>query len=228
MGKRIRTLKENIDSERLYALGEALEMVRSSSNVKFTESVDVAVQLGVDPRKSDQIVRGIVTLPQGTGRTVRVAVFCKDEKAEEAKKAGADIVGCEDLAEKVMKSQIDFDHCIATPDVMIIVGKLGKILGPKGLMPNPKLGSVTRDVGAAVRAAKGGQISFRTDKSGIVHAAVGKADFSAARLEENMRAFIGALSREKPSGVKGSYFRKIILNSTMGPAIRVDLAILSG
>ncbi len=227
-GKRLRALRKEMDEARLYAPKEALAMLRSSATAKFTESVDIAVQLGVDPNKSDQVVRGVVTLPKGTGKTVRVAVFCKDDRAEEARKAGADIVGCEDLAEKVTQSQIDFDRCIATPDVMIIVGKLGKILGPKGLMPNPKLGSVTTDIAGAVKAAKGGQVAFRADRSGIVHAALGKADFGTDDLEENFRAFMDALTREKPAAVKGTYLRKIVLNSTMGPSIKVDLAALSG
>ena len=226
-GKRIRNAAEGIDRNKLYPLTEAVDMVKARASAKFDETVEVAMNLGVDPRHADQMVRGVVELPNGTGRTVRVAVFAKGDKAEEAKKAGADIVGAEDLVETVQKGEIDFDRCIATPDMMGLVGRLGKVLGPRGLMPNPRVGTVTPDVAAAVASAKGGAVEFRVEKAGIVHAGVGKASFDAKALEENIRAFTSAVSKAKPSGAKGTYLKKIAISSTMGPGVKVDLATVS-
>ena len=226
-GKRIRNAAEGIDRNKLYPLTEAVDMVKARASAKFDETVEVAMNLGVDPRHADQMVRGVVELPNGTGRTVRVAVFAKGDKAEEARKAGADIVGAEDLVETVQKGEIDFDRCIATPDMMGLVGRLGKVLGPRGLMPNPRVGTVTPDVAAAVASAKGGAVEFRVEKAGIVHAGVGKASFDAKALEENIRAFTSAVSKAKPSGAKGTYLKKIAISSTMGPGVKVDLATVS-
>ena len=225
-GKRTRNALEGIDRKKLYPLTEAVEMVKQRANAKFDETVEVALNLGVDPRHADQMVRGVVELPNGTGRSVRVAVFAKGDKAEEAKKAGADIVGAEDLVETVQKGEINFDRCIATPDMMALVGRLGKVLGPRGMMPNPRVGTVTPDVAAAVGAAKGGAVEFRVEKAGIIHAGVGKASFDAKALEENIRAFASAVSRAKPSGAKGTYMKKIAISSSMGPGVKVDLASL--
>ena len=225
-GKRIRNAIEGIDRNKLYSLTEAVEMVKERAKAKFDETIEVAMNLGVDPRHADQMVRGVVELPNGTGRDVRVAVFAKGDKAEEAKKAGADIVGAEDLVETVQKGEIDFDRCIATPDMMGLVGRLGKVLGPRGLMPNPRVGTVTPDVAAAVASAKGGSVEFRVEKAGIVHAGVGKASFDAKALEENIRAFTTAVSKAKPSGAKGTYLKKIAISSTMGPGVKVDMASL--
>jgi len=218
---------QSVDRFKQYALNEAVSLVKGNAVTKFDETVEIAVNLGVDPRHADQMVRGMVTLPNGTGRTVRVAVFAKDDNVELAKEAGADIVGAEDLAEKIQNGEIEFDRCIATPDMMSIVGKLGKVLGPRGLMPNPKLGSVTKDVAEAVRAAKGGQVEFRVEKAGVIHAGIGKASFSEQALSENVTAFIGAINKAKPSGVKGSFMKKVALSSTMGPGIKVDISTLS-
>ena len=226
-GKRIRNAAEGIDRKKLYSLAEAISMVKERASAKFDETIEVAMNLGVDPRHAGQMVRGVVELPNGTGRTVRVAVFAKGDKAEEAKKAGADIVGAEDLVETVQKGEIDFDRCIATPDMMGLVGRLGKVLGPRGLMPNPRVGTVTPDVAAAVASAKGGAVEFRVEKAGIVHAGVGKASFDAKALEENIRAFTSAVSKAKPSGAKGTYLKKIAISSTMGPGVKVDLATVS-
>ena len=226
-GKRIENAAQTVDRMKQYALNEAVLLVKSNAAAKFDETIEIAVNLGVDPRHADQMVRGMVTLPNGTGRKVRVAVFAKDENVELAKEAGADIVGAEDLAEKVQGGEIEFDRCIATPDMMAIVGKLGKVLGPRGLMPNPKLGSVTRDVAEAVRAAKGGQVEFRVEKAGVIHAGVGKASFSEQALSENVTAFIDAINKAKPSGVKGSFMKKVALSSTMGPGIKLDISTLS-
>jgi len=226
-GKRIENATQTVDRMKQYALNEAVLLVKSNAAAKFDETIEIAVNLGVDPRHADQMVRGMVTLPNGTGRKVRVAVFAKDENVELAKEAGADIVGAEDLAEKVQGGEIEFDRCIATPDMMAIVGKLGKVLGPRGLMPNPKLGSVTRDVAEAVRAAKGGQVEFRVEKAGVIHAGVGKASFSEQALSENVTAFIDAINKAKPSGVKGSFMKKVALSSTMGPGIKLDISTLS-
>ena len=226
-GKRIENAAQTVDRMKQYALNEAVLLVKSNAAAKFDETIEIAGSLGVDPRHADQMVRGMVTLPNGTGRKVRVAVFAKDENVELAKEAGADIVGAEDLAEKVQGGEIEFDRCIATPDMMAIVGKLGKVLGPRGLMPNPKLGSVTRDVAEAVRAAKGGQVEFRVEKAGVIHAGVGKASFSEQALSENVTAFIDAINKAKPSGVKGSFMKKVALSSTMGPGIKLDISTLS-
>ena len=226
-GKRIENAAQTVDRMKQYALNEAVLLVKSNAAAKFDETIEIAVNLGVDPRHAAQMVRGMETLPNGTGRKVRVAVFAKDENVELAKEAGADIVGAEDLAEKVQGGEIEFDRCIATPDMMAIVGKLGKVLGPRGLMPNPKLGSVTRDVAEAVRAAKGGQVEFRVEKAGVIHAGVGKASFSEQALSENVTAFIDAINKAKPSGVKGSFMKKVALSSTMGPGIKLDISTLS-
>ena len=226
-GKRMENAAQTVDRMKQYALNEAVLLVKGNAAAKFDETIEIAVNLGVDPRHADQMVRGMVTLPNGTGRSVRVAVFAKDENVELAKEAGADIVGAEDLAERVQSGEIEFDRCIATPDMMAIVGKLGKVLGPRGLMPNPKLGSVTRDVAEAVRAAKGGQVEFRVEKAGVIHAGVGKASFSEQALSENVTAFINAINKAKPSGVKGSFMKKVALSSTMGPGIKLDISTLS-
>jgi large subunit ribosomal protein L1 len=226
-GKRYSQAREGIDVNAVYALEDAVKMIKERAVAKFDESIEIAMNLGVDPRHSDQNVRDVVVLPNGTGRSVRVAVFAKGDKAEEAQGAGADLVGADDLAEKVTAGQIEFDRCIATPDMMPVVGKLGKILGPRGLMPNPKLGTVTNDVTEAVQAAKGGQVQFRAEKAGIVHAGVGKASFSNEALLENVRAFVNAVNRAKPSGSKGTYIKKLSLSSTMGPSVKVDVASLS-
>lgn len=226
-GKRLSKAREGIDVNAFYALEDAVKMIKERAVAKFDESIEIAMNLGVDPRHADQNVRDAVLLPNGTGRSVRVAVFAKGDKAEEAQGAGADLVGADDLAEKVTSGQIDFERCIATPDMMPVVGKLGKILGPRGLMPNPKLGTVTNDVAEAVQAAKGGQVQFRAEKAGILHAGVGKASFSEDALLENVRAFVDAVSRAKPSGAKGTYIKKVSLSSTMGPSVKVDVASLS-
>ncbi len=225
-GKRIRAAYGLVDRSRAYPLEEALELVKKTATAKFDETVELAVNLGVDPRHADQMVRGMVTLPHGTGKTVRVAVFARGAKAEEAKAAGADIVGAEDLAERIQQGEIDFDRCIATPDMMPLVGRLGRILGPRGLMPNPKLGTVTQDVAEAVKAAKAGQVQFRVERAGIVHAGIGKVSFPTEALVENARALADALNRAKPSGVKGTYFRRAHVSSTMGPGIEVQVPTL--
>jgi large subunit ribosomal protein L1 len=227
-GKRLKEGREGIDRDRLYDLDEAIKMVKQCCSAKFDETLELAINLGLDPRHADQNLRGTVQLPNGTGKSIRVAVFAKEGKADEAREAGADIVGAEDLAEKIQGGEMDFDRCIATPDMMSVVGRLGRVLGPRGLMPNPKLGTVTMDVGEAVRAAKGGQVEFRAEKAGIVHAGVGKASFPEAALMENIRAFVGAISRAKPSGAKGTYIRRVSLSSSMGPGLKVDVASLSG
>lgn len=226
-GKRLKSARELIDREKYYTLDEAVGLIKTNASSKFDETIEIAVNLGVDPRHSDQMVRGMVTLPNGTGRNVRVAVFAKGDNVDLAKQAGADIVGAEELAEEVQKGNIDFDRCIATPDMMSVVGKLGKVLGPRGLMPNPKLGTVTKEVAEAVQAAKGGQIEFRVEKAGVIHAGVGKASFSEQALSENIAAFVGAINKAKPSGAKGSYLKKVALSSTMGPGIKLDLSTLS-
>ena len=226
-GKRLAAAVESIDREHLYDLADAVKMVKERATAKFDETVEIAINLGVDPRHADQMVRGVVQLPHGTGRSVRVAVFARGPKADEALQAGADVVGAEDLAERVQKGEIDFDRCIATPDTMPIVGRLGKILGPRGLMPNPKLGTVTQDVAQAVADAKGGSIEFRVEKAGIIHSGVGKASFSDEQLIENLRAFVGAITRAKPSGSKGTYLKRVALSSTMGPGVKIDVASLA-
>ena len=226
LGKRLRDAKERIDRDATYPLGEAVALVKKGAKAKFDETVEMSVGLGVDPRHADQMVRGVVALPHGTGKALRVAVFAKGDKADAAREAGADLVGAEDLAAEVQEGRIAFDRCIATPDMMPVVGKLGRILGPRGLMPNPKLGTVTPDVGEAVRAAKGGQVEFRVEKAGIVHAGIGKASFEARALAENARALVAALNRAKPSGVKGTYMKKAALSSSQGPGVKLDVAAL--
>jgi large subunit ribosomal protein L1 len=217
-----------VDRDKFYGVDEAISVVKGNATAKFDETIEVALNLGVDPRHADQMVRGVVTLPKGTGKTVRVAVFAKGAKADEAKNAGADIVGAEDLMETVQGGTIDFDRVIATPDMMGVVGRLGKVLGPKGLMPNPKLGTVTMDVAKAVNDAKGGQVEFRVEKAGIVHAGIGKASFAEADLIENFRAFMDAIIKNKPSGAKGKFVKKVSVSSTMGPGVKVDLEQISG
>ncbi len=226
LGKRQKSTRELIDREKYYTLDEAVGLIKTNANAKFDETIEIAVNLGVDPRHSDQMVRGMITLPNGTGRSVRVAVFAKDANIEIAKEAGADLVGGEELAEKVQKGEIDFDRCISTPDMMSVVGKLGKVLGPRGLMPNPKLGTVTKDVAEAVKATKGGQVEFRVEKAGVIHAGIGKASFSEAALSENIAAFVDAIQKAKPSGAKGTYMKKVAVSSTMGPGVKLDLATL--
>ena len=228
LGKRGRKARENIDREKQYPLEEAVRLVKAGATAHFDETVEVAFNLGVDPRYADQMVRGAISLPHGTGKTVRVAVFAKGDKADAAKEAGADIVGAEDLAEIVQKGQIDFDRCVAAPEMMAVVGRLGKILGPRGLMPNPKLGTVTPDVARAVREAKGGQVQFRVEKAGIVHAGVGKASFTHEALSENIRAFAHRLLKDKPSGAKGTFMRRVVVSSTMGPGVKIDVASFVG
>ena len=217
-----------IDRDKFYAVDEAIGIVKSLATSKFDETVEIAINLGVDPRHADQMVRGVVSLPKGTGKDVRVAVFAKGDKAEEAKKAGADVVGAEDLMETIQGGQIDFDRVIATPDMMGIVGRLGKVLGPKGLMPNPKLGTVTPNVAEAVQAAKSGQVEFRVEKAGIVHAGIGKASFPEADLKANFEAFVDAIVKAKPSGAKGKFVKKLSVSSTMGPGVKIDLAEVAG
>jgi len=221
-GKRIVAAKEGIDRKKLYALTDALKLVRERAKAKFDETVEVAFNLGVDPRHADQMVRGVVNLPNGTGKTVRVAVFARDAKADEATKAGADVVGAEDLVAQIQAGNINFDRVIATPDMMPLVGRLGKILGPRNLMPNPKVGTVTPDVAGAVKAAKGGAVEYRVEKAGILHAGVGKVSFTEEALLENIRAFADAVNRSKPTGAKGTYVKRVAISSTMGPGVHVD------
>ncbi len=225
-GKRIKAAREGIDRSKAYALAEAVKLVKSTVSAKFDETVEVAMNLGVDPKHADQVVRGVCNLPNGSGRSMRVAVFARGAKADEAKTAGAEVVGAEDLVEQVQNGQINFDRCIATPDMMGLVGRLGKVLGPRGLMPNPRVGTVTMDVTAAVQAAKGGAVEFRAEKAGIVHAGVGKASFSDQQLLENIQAFVDAVNKAKPSGAKGTYLKKVSVKSSMGPGIRVDQSTL--
>ncbi len=225
--KRLRKASEAIDRKSLYGLEEAIKLVKERAGAKFDETVEISMNLGIDPRHADQAVRGVVTLPNGTGKSVRVAVFAKEAKAEEATKAGADVVGTDDLAGRIQAGEIEFDRCIATPDMMPVVGKLGKILGPRGLMPNPKLGTVTNDIAEAVQAAKGGQVEFRAEKAGIVHAGVGKASFSETALAENIKAFARAISKAKPSGAKGTYIKRVSVSSTMGPGVKLDVSSLA-
>ncbi len=224
IAKRIAKAREGIDREKLYDLAEAINLLKERATAKFDETIEVAMNLGVDPRHADQMVRGVVNLPNGTGRTVRVAVFARGAKADEARAAGADIVGAEELVEQVQGGQIDFDRAIATPDMMGLVGRLGKVLGPRGLMPNPRVGTVTMDVAAAVKASKGGAVEFRVEKAGIIHAGIGKASFGADALLENIRAFADAVTKAKPSGAKGNYVQRIAVSSTMGPGIKIDPA----
>jgi len=227
-GKRVVAAYKKIDRDRVYPLAEAVEVVKANATAKFDETVEMAMNLGIDPRHADQMVRGLIGLPNGTGKTLRIGVFARGPKAEEAQAAGADVVGAEDLAEKIQAGDIQFDRCIATPDMMGLVGRLGKILGPRGLMPNPRLGTVTMDVKGAIAAAKAGQVEFRAEKAGIVHAGIGKASFPAEKLLENAKAFADAIIKAKPAGAKGTYLQKVALSSTMGPGVRVDITSLSG
>jgi large subunit ribosomal protein L1 len=222
LGKRTRSIREGVDREKLYSLQEAVKMVKERAKAKFDETVEVAMNLGVDPRHADQMVRGVVNLPNGSGRSVRVAVFARGAKADEARAAGADVVGAEDLVEKVQGGAIDFDRVVATPDLMPLVGRLGKVLGPRGLMPNPKVGTVTMDVTGAVKGAKGGSVEFRVEKAGIVQAGVGKASFSADKLVENIMAFADAVQKSRPAGAKGHFINRVAVSSTMGPGVKVE------
>ena len=224
IGKRVLKGRDGIERTKLYKVDEAVALVKDRSNAKFDETVEIAMNLGVDPKHADQMVRGVVNLPHGTGRVLRVAVFARGPKADEAKAAGADVIGAEDLFEIVNGGTIDFDRCIATPDMMPLVGRLGKVLGPRGMMPNPKVGTVTMDITAAVAAAKGGAVEFRVEKAGIIHAGIGKVSFSAEKLAENIRAFVDAVAKAKPTGAKGSYIQRLAVTSTMGPGVRVDLS----
>jgi large subunit ribosomal protein L1 len=222
IGKRLSAARETIDRDQLYTVDEAVKHVKANAKAKFDETIELAINLGVDPRHADQMVRGVCELPNGTGRSVRVAVFAKGPKAEEATKAGADVVGAEDLMEQIQGGNINFDKVIATPDMMPLVGRLGKILGPRGMMPNPKVGTVTMDVAKAVGASKGGAVEFRVEKAGIVHAGVGKASFTEEQIAQNVRALIGAIVKAKPAGAKGTYVKRIALSSTMGPGVKID------
>lgn len=228
LGKRTRAAREAVDGKENVTVEEAVALVKSNATAKFDETVEIAMALGVDPRHADQMVRGTVTLPNGTGKTVRVAVFARGPKADEAKEAGADIVGAEDLMETVQGGTIEFDRCIATPDMMPVVGRLGKVLGPRNLMPNPKVGTVTMDVKEAVAAAKGGQVQFKVEKAGVVHAGIGKASFDEAKLVENVKAFVDAVQKAKPSGAKGTYMKKVSLTSTMGPGVSIAVDSATG
>ncbi len=223
-GKRIRAARDAVDAGKLYSIDEAAAVVKANAKAKFDETIEIAINLGVDPKYADQMVRGVVNLPAGTGKAIRVAVFAKDAKADEAREAGADIVGAEDLMERIQGGFMDFDRVIASPDMMSVVGRLGKVLGPRGLMPNPKVGTVTPNVGQAVKDAKGGAVEFRVEKAGIVHAGVGKASFEEAAIAENIRAFVNAIMKAKPSGAKGTYLKKLALSSTMGPGVQIDAA----
>ncbi|MCP3730757.1 50S ribosomal protein L1 [Sphingomonas sp. MG17] len=225
--KKAKALAGTVDREKLYGVDEAIALARANATAKFDETIEVALNLGVDPRHADQMVRGVVTLPKGTGKTVRVGVFAKGAKADEAREAGADVVGAEDLLEIVQGGKIEFDRCIATPDMMGLVGRLGKVLGPKGLMPNPKLGTVTMNVAEAVKAAKGGQVEYRVEKAGIIHSGIGKASFPAEDLRANFDALVDAVVKAKPSGAKGKYLRKVAVSSSMGPGVKVDVAEVS-
>ena len=222
IGKKLAKAREGIDREHLYPLTDAVKMVKERASAKFDETIEIAINLGVDPRHADQMVRGVVTLPNGTGRTLRVGVFARGAKAEEAKAAGADVVGAEDLVEKVQGGAIDFDRCIATPDMMPLVGRLGKVLGPRGMMPNPKIGTVTMDIANAVKGAKGGSVEFRVEKAGIVQAGIGKASFPAEKLIENIKALADAVVKAKPAGSKGTYVQRVAVSSTMGPGVKVE------
>ncbi len=224
--KRMKALAATVEADKLYSLDEAIALAKANAKAKFDETIELSMNLGIDPRHADQMVRGMVGLPNGTGKTVRVGVFARGPKAEEAKAAGADVVGADDLAALVQEGKIDFDRCIATPDMMALVGRLGKVLGPRGLMPNPKLGTVTMDVKGAVTAAKAGQVEFRAEKAGIIHAGIGKASFDADKLTANARAFIDAIQKARPAGAKGTYVKKVAVASTMGPGVKVDPATL--
>jgi large subunit ribosomal protein L1 len=227
-GKRLKQAYSLVNRDAFYPVDKAVDLIKSGAKAKFDETIEIAMNLGIDPRHSDQNVRGVVLLPHGTGKSLRVAVFAKGPKAEAAKAAGADIVGADDLAEKVQAGQIEFDRCIATPDMMGVVGKLGKVLGPRGLMPNPKLGTVTNDVAEAIKASKGGQVEFRAEKSGLIHAGIGKASFSKEAIVNNVKAFVGAVSKAKPSGSKGTYIKKVSLSSTMGAGVKLEVSSVVG
>jgi len=227
-GKRTMSAREGVDRTKLYPIDEAVKLVKDRANAKFDETIEIAMNLGVDPRHSDQMVRGVVNLPNGSGRSQRVAVFARGAKADEAKAAGADVVGAEDLVEKVNAGQIDFDRCIATPDLMPLVGRLGKVLGPRGLMPNPKVGTVTMDVTSAVKGAKGGSVEFRVEKAGVIQAGVGKSSFDAHKLVENIKAFADAVQKAKPPGAKGHFINRVAISSTMGPGVKVEPSSLFG
>ena len=226
--KRINKARNGIDREKLYTLDEALNLIKERANAKFDETIEIAMNLGVDPRHADQMVRGVCNLPNGSGRTLRVGVFARGAKADEAKAAGADVVGAEDLVEIVNGGKIDFDRCIATPDMMPLVGRLGKVLGPRGMMPNPKVGTVTMDIAGAVKAAKGGAVEFRVEKAGIVHAGIGKASFGADKLAQNIKAFADAVAKAKPAGAKGTYIQRVAVSSTMGPGVKIDPQTVMG
>jgi large subunit ribosomal protein L1 len=228
LGKRLKKAREGVDREKFYALGDAVKVVKERAKAKFDETIEISMNLGVDPKHADQMVRGVCNLPNGSGRTLRVAVFARGPKAEEAKAAGADVVGAEDLVEQVSKGNINFDRCIATPDMMGLVGRLGKVLGPRGLMPNPRVGTVTMDVTSAVKGAKGGAVEFRVEKAGIVQGGVGKASFGEQQLVENIRAFVDAVAKAKPAGAKGNYIEKISLSSTQGVGVKIDAASVAG
>jgi len=227
LGKRTKQIRDGVDPAKAYSVDEAVKMVKDRAKAKFDETIEIAMNLGVDPKHADQMVRGVVNLPNGTGRTMRVGVFARGAKADEAKAAGADVVGAEDLVEKVNAGNIDFDRCIATPDMMGLVGRLGKVLGPRGMMPNPRVGTVTMDITNAVKGAKGGSVEFRVEKAGIVQAGVGKASFSADKLAENVRAFVDAVNKAKPAGAKGHYINRISISSTMGPGVKIDMATVA-
>ena len=225
--KRLKAAYQSFDKMIPQNVGEAIRLIIGNKKTKFDETIEISMNLGVDPRHADQMVRGVVALPNGTGKSVRVAVFTKEDKADEAKAAGADLVGAEDLAEEIQNGRIDFDRCIATPDMMAVVGKLGKVLGPKGLMPNPKLGTVTPNIAEAIKAAKGGEIEFRVEKAGIVQAGIGKSSFAQEALVENVKAFVNAILKAKPTGAKGTYVERVTLSSTMGPSVKLDVATLT-
>ncbi len=227
-GKRTRSAREGIDADKLYDVSEAVKLVKERATAKFDETIELAMNLGVDPRHADQMVRGVCQLPSGSGRSVRVGVFAKGAKADEAKAAGADVVGAEELAEKVQAGEIDFDRCIATPDMMPVVGRLGKVLGPRGMMPNPKVGTVTNDLEEAIKASKGGQVEFRVEKAGIVHAGVGKASFTEDQILANVKALVDSIVKAKPSGAKGTFVKKVALSSTMGPGVKIELSSVIG
>ncbi len=227
-GKRTRNAREGLDADKLYDVAEAVKLVKERATAKFDETIELAMNLGVDPRHADQMVRGVCQLPSGSGRSVRVGVFAKGAKADEAKAAGADVVGAEELADQVQAGNIDFDRCIATPDMMPVVGRLGKVLGPRGMMPNPKVGTVTNDLEEAIKASKGGQVEFRVEKAGIVHAGVGKASFTEDQILANVKALVDSIVKAKPSGAKGTYVKKVALSSTMGPGVKIDLSSVIG
>jgi len=227
IGKRMKAIVKTVNADKVYALADAVKLLKSNAKAKFDETVEIAMNLNVDPRQADQMIRGVVALPNGTGKTVRVGVFARGAKADEAKAAGADVIGAEDLMDTVLAGKVEFDRCVATPDMMGVVGRLGKVLGPKGLMPNPKLGTVTTDVAGAIKAIKGGQVEFRVESTGIIHAGIGKASFSEDKIKENISAFVGAILRAKPATIKGTYLKKTSLSTTMGAGLKVDVSGLN-